>query len=105
MSSLLAAGSGSAFARCPETRNGTASGTPAYTNVHTHVGGVVELEAVVVDQRRGQQARASTQSAIGSVLNVRQRVANASTSPVASVPGQEPAPMNAAFTLGLIDHA
>ena len=48
---------------------------------------------------------ASTHSAIGSVLNVRQRVAKASTRPVASVPARNPAPMNAAFTLGLIDHA
>ena len=48
---------------------------------------------------------ASTQSAIGSVENVRQRVANASTRPVASVPARNPAPMNAALTGGLIDHA
>jgi len=48
---------------------------------------------------------ASTQRAIGSVENVRQRVAKARTNPVASVPARNPAPMNAAFTLGLIDHA
>ena len=48
---------------------------------------------------------ASTQRAIGSVLNVRQREAKRSTSPVASVPARNPAPMNAAFTGGLIAHA
>ena len=48
---------------------------------------------------------ASTQSAIGSVENVRQRCAFHSTRPVASVPARKPAPMNAAFTGGLIDHA
>jgi len=36
---------------------------------------------------------------------VRQRVAKARTNPVASVPARNPAPMNAALTLGLIDHA
>ena len=48
---------------------------------------------------------ASTHSAIGSVEKLRQRVAYASTRPVATVPARNPAPMNAAFTLGLIDHA
>ena len=49
---------------------------------------------------------ASTHKAAGSVENVRQRVAVASTSPVASVPARKPAPpMNMAFTGGLIDHA
>ena len=48
---------------------------------------------------------ASTQSAIGSVENDRQWVANFSTRPVASVPARNPAPMNAALTGGLIDHA
>jgi hypothetical protein len=48
---------------------------------------------------------ARTHSAGGSVENVRQRVAVASTSPVASVPATKPAPMKAAFTGGLIAHA
>ena len=48
---------------------------------------------------------ASTHSAIGSVENVRQREAIASTSPVASVPARNPAPMNAALTAGRIDQA
>ena len=48
---------------------------------------------------------ARTQSAGGSVENVRQRVAVASTSPVATVPARKPAPMNAAFTAGWIAHA
>ena len=48
---------------------------------------------------------ASTHNAGGSVENVRQRVAFASTSPVASVPARKPAPMNIALTDGLIDHA
>ena len=48
---------------------------------------------------------ASTHSAGGSVLNERQRVARKSTSPVASVPARNPAPRNAAFTGGTIDHA
>jgi hypothetical protein len=48
---------------------------------------------------------ASTHSAGGSVENVRQRVAVASTRPVASVPARNPAPMNAAFTGGVIGHA
>ena len=48
---------------------------------------------------------ASTQSAGGSSENERQRVANRSTRPVARVPARKPAPMNAAFTAGLIDHA
>ena len=47
---------------------------------------------------------ARTQSAGGSVENVRQRVAVASTSPVATVPARK-APMNAAFTGGRIAHA
>ena len=48
---------------------------------------------------------ASTQRAIGSVENERHFVANLSTSPVASVPARNPAPMNAALTGGTIDHA
>jgi hypothetical protein len=47
---------------------------------------------------------ASTHSAGGSSANARQRVAR-SASAVARVPARNPAPMNAALTGGLIDHA
>jgi hypothetical protein len=57
------------------------------------------------EQRDASRVLASTHSAGGRFENVRQRVAVARTSPVANVPARNPAPMNAAFTGGLIDHA